>query len=176
VYALFFSISEILFKPYPWQLKVFAAFICISQFLTLISLFYSLLPCPETKPSWLVFIGVPLCCAYGMYFYNTVIFIFNTYQCICRLVLDYSAGIESIHHMLRYIHLGKGYRFMVFLMNVNCLMQLLCVGVVMGKSEDLVSLIGNFVGKSILYCVYLITLKFLTYIILMFRSCNCPSN
>jgi len=117
------SISEILFKPYPWQLKLFAAFICISQFLTLISLFYSLLPCPETKPSWLVFIGVPLCCAY--------------------------AGIESIHHMLRYIHLGKGYRILVFLMNINCLMQLLCVGVVMGKSENLVSLIGNFVGVAI---------------------------
>lgn len=60
-----------------------------------------------------------------------------------------AAGIECIHHMLRYVHLGKGYRLLVFLMNVNCVMQLLCVGVVMGKSEDMVNLIGNFVGVAI---------------------------
>ena len=59
--------SEILFKPYPWPLKVFGALICLSQFLTLVCLFYSLLPCPEEKPSWLVFVGVPLACAYGKY-------------------------------------------------------------------------------------------------------------
>lgn len=50
--------------------------------------------------------------------------------------------------MLRYIHLGKGYRVLVFLMNLNCFMQLLCVGVVMGKSTDLLDLIGNFVGMN----------------------------
>ena len=76
------SISEILFKPYPFQLKFFSAFICLSQFLTLISLFYSLLPCPDEKPSWLVFIGVPLCCAYGMssyhhYYYSSSSWIFD---------------------------------------------------------------------------------------------------
>lgn len=117
------SMTEIFFKEYSWPLKLFAGLIWISQFLTLIFLFYSLLPCPDTKPSWLVFIGVPLSCAY--------------------------AGIESIHHMLRYIHLGKGYRILVFLMNLNCLMQLLCIGVVMGKSEDLLDLISNFVGVAI---------------------------
>jgi len=64
-------------------------------------------------------------------------------------VIFYVAGIESIHHMLRYIHLGKGYRILVFLMILNCFMQMLCVGVVMGKSEDLLDLIGNFVGVAI---------------------------
>jgi hypothetical protein len=49
--------------------------------------------------------------------------------------------------MLRYIHLGKGYRGLVFLMNLNSVMQLLCVGVVMGKSINLLTLISNFVGK-----------------------------
>jgi len=68
-------------------------------------------------------------------------------MCLLFNLMWCAAGIESIHHMLRYIHLGKGYRILVFLMNINCLMQLLCVGVVMGKSENLVSLIGNFVGE-----------------------------
>lgn len=51
--------------------------------------------------------------------------------------------------MLRYIHLGRGYRLLVCLMNINCVMQLLCVGVVMGKSEDLLNLISNFIGMYI---------------------------
>eukprot|EP00603_Paraphysomonas_imperforata_P001985 CAMPEP_0114428446 /NCGR_PEP_ID=MMETSP0103-20121206/8928_1 /TAXON_ID=37642 ORGANISM="Paraphysomonas imperforata, Strain PA2" /NCGR_SAMPLE_ID=MMETSP0103 /ASSEMBLY_ACC=CAM_ASM_000201 /LENGTH=512 /DNA_ID=CAMNT_0001597659 /DNA_START=136 /DNA_END=1671 /DNA_ORIENTATION=+ len=117
------SMSEIMFKPYPWPLQLFGALICFSQFVTLICLFYSLLPCPDEKPSWLVIVGVPLACAY--------------------------AGIESIHHMLRYIHLGAGYRVLVFIMNLNSIMQLLCVGVVMGKSTNLLTLISNFVGVAV---------------------------
>jgi hypothetical protein len=59
-----------------------------------------------------------------------------------------TAGIESIHHMLRYIHLGREYRMLIFLVTLNCIMQLLCVGVVMGKSINLLTLISNFVGEQ----------------------------
>ena len=62
-------------------------------------------------------------------------------KCICI------AGIEAIHHVLRYVHLGHGYRLLKFLMIVNSLLQLLCVGVVMGKSINLLTLISNFVGE-----------------------------
>jgi hypothetical protein len=93
--------------------------------------------------------------------------------------------------MLRYIHLGAGYRLLVFLMNLNCFMQLLCVGVVMGKSEDLVDLIGNFVGEEstaamiyifltpnflILFSIPVYVLYYMMLSIIPTRCGHCASN
>jgi hypothetical protein len=59
------TITEILFKPYPKTLKIFAYSFWICQFATLVALFWSMLPCPDQKIDWSVVIGLPLCCGYG---------------------------------------------------------------------------------------------------------------
>ena len=59
------------------------------------------------------------------------------------------AGIESVLQVLRYLHLGRPHRYLVFLMCVNAVLQLLCVGTVMGKSVNLLDLISNFIGVAI---------------------------
>jgi hypothetical protein len=59
------TITEILFKPYSRTLKAFACSLWIIQFVTLIALFWSMLPCPNQKIDWSVVIGLPLCCGYG---------------------------------------------------------------------------------------------------------------
>jgi hypothetical protein len=61
------SISEVMFKPYPLPLKVFAWLLWISQFVTLFALFFSMLPCPKQDISWAVVVGIPLCCGYGKF-------------------------------------------------------------------------------------------------------------
>ena len=63
--AVVTSITEILFKAYPYPLKLFAGILWASQFFTLAALFFSLLPCPDDKIKWTVAIGIPLCCGYG---------------------------------------------------------------------------------------------------------------
>lgn len=49
--------------------------------------------------------------------------------------------------MLRFIHLRKTYPLLVLMIVLNGILQLLCVGVVMGKSVGLLDLIGNFIGQ-----------------------------
>ena len=58
-------ISEMLFKPYHPYLKAFAYSLWAMQFISLVALMYSLLPCPTKKISWIVICGIPLCCLYG---------------------------------------------------------------------------------------------------------------
>lgn len=59
------SISEIIFKPYPFTLKMFAYILLILQFLSLLALVMSLAECPEEKIGWSIMAGIPLCCGYG---------------------------------------------------------------------------------------------------------------
>ncbi len=63
------SIAEILFKSYPFSLQLFAGALWICQFLTLLALFWSLLPCPSRQIDWSVIVGLPLCCGYGSFFF-----------------------------------------------------------------------------------------------------------
>jgi hypothetical protein len=59
------TITEVLWKPYSRTLKAFAYTLWLSQVVTLIALFWSMLPCPDQKIDWSVVIGLPLCCGYG---------------------------------------------------------------------------------------------------------------
>jgi hypothetical protein len=61
----------------------------------------------------------------------------------------WAGGIDSVHQVLKYIHLGRSHRTLVAFMYVNAVLQLLCVGTVMGKSVSLLDLISNFIGVAI---------------------------
>jgi hypothetical protein len=135
------TITEILFKPYSKTLKTFAYLFWICQFATLIALFWSMLPCPDQKIDWSVVIALPLCCGYGLPPFPICLL-----SVFC-LISWSEGGIESFHDMLRFIHLRKTFPVLVLMIVLNGLLQLLCIGVVMGKSVGLLDLVGNFIGS-----------------------------